>query len=165
MAVPEEISYRETIGPDDEASIRRIVGATKYFSEDEIDLAAELARERLEKDLASGYHFIFAERGGIVLGYTCFGPIPVTSSSYDLYWIAVHPDAQGAGLGKVLIVRTEERIRDLGGTRIYIETSGLDLYRPTRSFYLRCGYMEAAVLPDFYAPGDSKYIYVKQIQP
>jgi YVTN family beta-propeller protein len=29
---------------------------------------------------------------GQTLGYACFGPVPMTASSYDLYWIVVTPD-------------------------------------------------------------------------
>ena len=42
-----------------------------------------------------------------------------------------------------------------------IETSARELYRPTQRFYERCGYEAEARLKDFYAPGDSKIIYVK----
>ena len=36
-------------------------------------------------------------------------------------------------------------------------------YAPTRGFYLRCGYYQAALLKDFYAPGDDKVIYAKDV--
>ena len=52
-----------------------------------------------------------------------------------------------------------------GGTRIYVETSHRADYQATRGFYERCGYQLAAVLDDFYAPGDSKATYFKVIGP
>jgi hypothetical protein len=36
-----------------------------------------------------------ADHYGRLAGYTCFGPIPLTASSYDTYRIAVQPDFQG----------------------------------------------------------------------
>ncbi|MDY6910698.1 MAG: hypothetical protein SWC40_12285, partial [Thermodesulfobacteriota bacterium] len=39
------------------------------------------------------------------------------------------------------------------------------LYEPTRAFYHRCGYARAALLQDFYAPGDHKVIFVKVFPP
>ena len=35
--------------------------------------------------------------------------------------------------------------------------------RATRGFYQRMGFAEDARLPDFYGPGDSKVIYVKEL--
>ena len=123
----------------------------------------ELVTERLQKGAASGYHFIFADMQERTIAYSCFGPIPATKYSYDLYWIAVHANLRGQGLGKSLLSKSEQIIKDMGGQRIYIETSGRELYLPTRQFYLGCHYQEAAILTDFYAPGDAKYIYVKVV--
>ncbi|MBU0710853.1 GNAT family N-acetyltransferase [bacterium] len=155
--------WRNAVHPEDPEHVREIVSSTGFFSQDEIDIAVELVTERLEKGIESGYHFIFAEAAGKTVGYACFGPIPATQKNYDLYWIAVQNDYRGAGIGKQLLNISEEAIYQLGGARVYIETSGRDQYVSTRAFYLRCAYMEDAVLDDFYAPGDAKYIYVKKI--
>jgi ribosomal protein S18 acetylase RimI-like enzyme len=120
-------------------------------------------RQALKKGEMSGYHFIFLEMDKETVGYACFGPIPATEFSYDLYWIAVHKEYQNMGLGRILIVETEKAIQKMGGRRIYIETSGRVQYVSTRNFYIGCGYKEEAVMEDFYSPGDPKYIYLKVI--
>lgn len=158
-----EIYYRENVTSDDERAVRDIVQSTGFFSDDEIEIAAELVRERFQKGLESGYHFIFATSGDQTIGYSCFGPIPATLFSYDLYWIAVHHDWRGKGIGRGILEASENAISRLGGKRIYIETSGRDQYRPTRSFYLSCNYAEEAHLDHFYAPDDAKYFYVKAL--
>jgi GNAT superfamily N-acetyltransferase len=117
----------------------------------------------MHKGASSGYEFIFAEQAGEVLGYTCFGLIPCTLASYDLYWIAVDPRRQKCGLGQTLMRQTKETVRRLGGTRIYADTSGRSQYQPTRSFYLKCGFRLDALLKDFYAPADDKCIFVLQL--
>ncbi|HEY8505984.1 MAG TPA: GNAT family N-acetyltransferase [Gemmataceae bacterium] len=160
MSAP-AVEIREEVRPPDLDAVRAIVTSAGVFSPAEIDVAAELVAERLAKGAASGYEFLFAETGGRVIGYTCYGPIPATRSSYDLYWIAVAKDAHGRGLGRRLLAETERRVWECRGTRVYAETSGRPDYGPTRRFYERCGYAVAAVLPDFYAPGDGKVIYVK----
>ena len=137
---------------------------TGYFSADEIEVAVELVNEHLMKGAAaSGYHFIFAERYGHLAGYTCYGPVPATASSYDLYWIAVHPDFRRRGLGKMMLQETERIIRRSGGTRIYVDTSMRVQYASTRAFYEHCGYRLESALEDFYAPGEAKAIYRKSI--
>ena len=98
-----------------------------------------------------------------MIGYACFGPIPGTKESYDLYWIAVENEVRGSGLGKEILGKAEQGISELGGKRIYVETSSREQYEPTQAFYSKCGYEMEAVLKDFYSPGDDKIIYVKVI--
>lgn len=152
----------ETQAPDRDA-VRRIVESTGYFAPYEVDVAVELVDERLAKGLASGYYFLFAEREGETIGYACYGPIACTRHSYDLYWIAVDAAHQRSGWGRRLLAASEQRIRQAGGQRIYIETSNRAQYATTRAFYERCGYVCEAVLRDFYAPGDDKVIYVRAL--
>ncbi len=157
-------NFRADTRPDDEAAVRAIVAGTGFFRDDEIEIAAELVRDRIERGAASGYEFIFADTPGGTVGYACFGLIGCTIGSYDLYWIAVAPDAQGAGLGRRLLGEVERRVSAVGGRHLYAETSGTQRYEPTRRFYTSAGFTAAAELPDFYAPGDSKVIYRKAIQ-
>jgi GNAT superfamily N-acetyltransferase len=155
------ITFRYEVSPNDCRTVREIVASTDFFSQDELEVAVELVEERLAKGQASGYHFVFAERDGQVLGYTCYGPIALTAASYDLFWIAVNQAHQGQKIGKILLEKSEELILAAGGRQVYIETSNRGQYASTRGFYLRCGYREAAVLADFYDLGDDKVIYEK----
>lgn len=156
--------FRHEVRSGDIESVRCIVSATGFFTEEEIAVAMELVETALSDQASSPYRFLFAETEpeGVV-GYTCFGRIPCTASSFDLYWIAVTPACQGRGIGKALMGATEEVIRGMGGERIYIETASRALYRPTRLFYERCGYVREAMLADFYSRGDGKVIYVKRL--
>jgi ribosomal protein S18 acetylase RimI-like enzyme len=104
-----------------------------------------------------------ADYYGRLAGYVCFGPIPCTESSFDLYWIAVHPNFQERGLGRQLVTKSERRIRQLGGIRIYLDTSSRDQYAGTRAFYESCDYTVEAVQEDFYAKGDGRLIYCKKL--
>ncbi len=159
-----KLSYRSRVTPGDRDTVRAIVDSTGFFNSEELAIAVELVDERLSKGPESGYHFLFCEQGSSRdLGYTCFGRIPGTASSFDLYWIAVHRQFQGQGIGRELLGATENIIREMGGSRVYIETSSRGLYQPTQAFYERSGYAREAVLEDFYAPGDSKIIYVKEL--
>ncbi|MEW5802033.1 MAG: GNAT family N-acetyltransferase [bacterium] len=156
------ITYRNTVTQSDRESVREIIESSGFFFPEEVETAVELVEERLIKDIRSGYYFLFAEQAKRVIGYTCFGPIACTKASYDLYWIAVHNDFRGLGLGKKLLSKSEQTIATMGGQRIYIETSSKKQYEPTRLFYLHCGYQEEATLKDFYAPGDDKVIYCRK---
>ena len=157
------IAYREQLRPEDRDAVGRLVRATGFFSEQEIGIAVELVEERLAKGEASGYSFLFAESADRLLGYACFGPIPGTMNSFDLYWIAVDPGEQGHGTGRKLIAGAERIMAKRGARRIYADTSSRPQYNPTRAFYLACGYREAAFLADFYGPGDGKVIFIKEL--
>jgi ribosomal protein S18 acetylase RimI-like enzyme len=159
------LRLREAPEAGDPDRVRALVAATGFFSDEEIAVAAELVEERLARGMASGYSFLFAEEGPDrrLAGYSCYGRVPLTQASFDLYWIVVGPESQGAGLGRRLLAESEAAIAAVGGTALYAETSGRLQYAPTRSFYRRCGYREAAVLVDFYAPGDDKIIFAKRL--
>ncbi len=141
--------FRQNVTSNDPNNIREIVSSSGFFSEEEINIAAELAEEFLEKGAESEYFFVFAELDGKTVGYSCFGPIPATKFSFDLYWIAVHESERGKGLGKLIMTESEKAIQNLGGNRVYIETSGREQYLPTQNFYVACNCTKEAVLRDF----------------
>jgi ribosomal protein S18 acetylase RimI-like enzyme len=155
------ITYRQDVIAADCERVRDLVASSGFFSTDEIQVAAELVEEHLAKGLRSGYHFLFAEDRGRLLGYTCYGPIACTEDSFDLFWIVVQPELRGRGLGRRLLAETETLIQQQGGKRVYVETSSREQYAPTRGFYPACGYVLCATLKDFYREGDDKVIYVK----
>ena len=161
----EAIGFRRKILDADKTLVDSIIRSTGFFREDEIAVAVELVEERLCKGAESGYEFIFAELNGKTIGYSCFGLIPCTLHSFDLYWIAIHKEYMGRGIGKLLIKETETDIRELGGQGIYVETSSRELYTPTRVFYEKNGYSQKATFENFYDNGDHKVVYVKYIEP
>jgi GNAT superfamily N-acetyltransferase len=154
---------RRDVEPRDAQAVEDLVRATGVFSEAEALIARELVEERLDRGARSGYEFLFLDDEEGLLGYACFGPIPCTQESFDLYWIAVRPERHGKGVGRRILQAAEEEIARAGGTRIYVETSTRAAYDPTRAFYERCGYTRAATLDDFYAKGDGKAIYLKVV--
>jgi GNAT superfamily N-acetyltransferase len=157
------MSLRDGLHPDDVDAIRELVARTTVFSQAEVEIAVEVASAGLQSGDASGYHFFVAEEGGALAGFTAFGPIPATAASWDLYWIAVTPAGQRKRLGSRLLAASEARAEALGCRRIYVDTSGRADYAPARAFYERHAYRREATLADFYAPGDAKLIYLKQL--
>ena len=157
----QEVALRTGLVPSDRTAIHEILKTTGFFSQAEITIALELLDDGLQKRDSSDYKFLIAEVAGRVAGYACLSSIACTKSSWDLHWIAVSPNRQGLGIGRKLLVASEELARKHGATRMYVDTSGRAQYEPTRAFYERCDYERAAVLPDFYAPGDAKVVYLK----
>ena len=154
--------FREHATVEDLKAIEDILRSSGFFYEIEIPVAVSLLEAYLEEGDASGYHFIFADVDGKTVGYTCYGEIAGTESSYDLYWIAMHNECRGKGIGKQLLEKTHEVIRSKGGMLVVAETSSQEKYLPTRQFYLSTGYKEEGFVKDFYKPGDGRLTYVKR---
>jgi D-alanine-D-alanine ligase len=157
-----EITFREEVTDNDPENVRQIVLSTGFFHDYEIDVAVDLVKDTLILGSEEGYKFVFAEINGKTVGYCCFGLIPCTRASYDLYWIAVHNDYRGKGVGKQLLAKTEEAVVKANGIGLYIETSSKEIYHPTRQFYIDAGYATEVVIKDFYDIGDGKFLFSKR---
>lgn len=160
------MQWRTELRTGDSDAVRALVAETGFFSVEEQDVAVELVDETLSRGKASGYKFVFAdmpESRERLMGYVCFGAIPATEASFDLYWIAVAPGQQRSGLGARLIREAERLAKAQGALQMFVDTAGRDQYAPTRAFYERMGYRQAAVLDDFFALNDAKVIYVKTL--
>jgi ribosomal protein S18 acetylase RimI-like enzyme len=153
-----------TATKEDGPQIHIINASTSVFSQEEVECVDELWEEyQAHGSERSGYYFIVEKEDGRVLGYACYGPRALTDRTYDLYWIAVGPNARRGGLGRALLSATEEAVRSLGGRLLIVETSGLPKYAPTRAFYLATGYTLEATLKDFYSDGDDLVIFTKHL--
>jgi ribosomal protein S18 acetylase RimI-like enzyme len=144
----------------DRRRIEEITRAVRVFREDEVPVALEVFDGAVAG--SPDYLALGAMLDQRLVGWICWGPTPCTVGTYDLYWMAVDPTAQGAGIGAALVREMEGRLA--GSARlIVVETAGRPDYRPTRAFYEARGYRKAAIIPDFYAPGDDQVVYVKTL--
>jgi len=149
---------------DDGFQIHIITANSSVFSQEEVECVDELWEEYLSHgSKGSGYYFLVDKNGDHILGFACYGPRSLTSGTYDLYWIAVDPTARRGGVGRRLLSACEEAVRKLGGRLLVLETSGKELYEPTRNFYLSAGYMQEASIKDFYDIGDDLIIFTKNL--
>ena len=152
--------FRDYLLPADIENIGYIVSRTQVFSAEEIKIAQELVQEALEFGAAkTGYHFLMLEDSDkTVAGYACYGRIPLTEDSFDLYWIAIAPEYQGQGGASALLNEVKRRTINMGGARLYAETSGRPDYAAAHHMYEKAGFTLAARLKDFYRAGDDKLI-------
>jgi len=144
----------------DRASVESFMQRIGLFGPGELPVALEVFDAAVAGDPA--YHAVVAELDGRAAGWACWGPTPCTVGTYDMYWLAVDPAQQGAGVGSRLVAEMERR---LAGTArlIVVETAGRPDYQPTRAFYEARGYRRTATIPDFYALDDDLVVYVKRL--
>ncbi|GAB4458431.1 MAG: hypothetical protein Fur0028_12520 [Bacteroidales bacterium] len=159
----QNITLRYEPKESDPKVVEEIVRSSGFFREDEIIIAVELVQERLNKGKDSGYEFVFLELEGETLAYACFGAIPCSLVSYDLYWIATHNNFRGYGFGSIILTEVERIVKEQQGMYLYIETSLKGLYTATQKFYEKHRYEQKAVFDNFYDIGDGKIVYAKKL--
>ena len=151
----------------DRSGVFRILENAGNFTPEEVGTALELIDEWLDLGEHSGYltYVLDArdEESSEVLGYVCFGPTPLTESTYDLYWIAVDKSKHRGGVGKRLLKFAEEEIVRRGGKMLLVETSSQETYGGTIQFYEKTGYDLVGKIKEYYKPGDDKLIFAKRL--
>ena len=146
----------------DRPRLAELLAATGAFNADEVQVALSLFDVSTSED---DYEFLgaFDEESEKLIGYACFGATPATDGTYDLYWLAVDPAAQGRGVGTALMRAVEQKLVGRGARLLVVETSSRPDYEGTRRFYARSGYMEAARVRDFYAPADDRIVLTTRL--
>jgi GNAT superfamily N-acetyltransferase len=149
----------------DREKILDLLRQTAVFNEQEINIAMEIVDLALTKRDRGEYQaFCYYDSEDQFVGYICFGPIPLTDFSYDLYWLAVNKNVTGKGVAAELVRFMEERVAGQGGRKIYVDTSATPQYGTARAFYEKQGYRVSCVLDDFYREGDHKIIFMKDLE-
>jgi len=147
----------------DRNRILNITRGVGNFTEKEIKVSMEVFDQSCE-DNGEYTTLCVVDDYDIAVGYASFGLIPLTESSYDLYWIAVDRGQQQRGYGHMLLDRVETEVIDGGGDSLFVETSSESDYICSRQFYEKRGYSKVATISDFYWKGNDKIIYVKKLR-
>jgi GNAT superfamily N-acetyltransferase len=149
--------------PADREPIGRILHAAGVFAAEEVAVGLELVDETLSPGPSTDYRWVVAERDGRVAGFACFGLVPMTRGTFDLYWIAVDPPARGTPVAGLLDDAVTAAVRRLGGRWLLAETSSTPGYEPARRFYRKRGYTLLGRIPDFYRLGDDRLTFGKRL--
>ena len=142
--------------------IAELIERAGVFVQIDVDCVRELLADYFGKPDHGGYRFIVYRKGERVLGMACYGATPLTDGTFDLYWLAVAPEARREGIGCALLDEVEADLRRQGARLLVVETSGSPAYEPARRFYQARGYHNQATIPDFYMPGDDLVIYTRR---
>jgi ribosomal protein S18 acetylase RimI-like enzyme len=150
---------------DDREAIVEIVRATGNFNEEEVAIAAELVDACLNNPNQTDYFTFVAtdEATGRVSGFLIVGPTPATTGTFDMYWIASHPDFYGRGISQALDRQAADFVRERSGYLLIAETSSQPSYERTRAFYAKQGYDVLSRIADYYKPGDDLIVYGKRV--
>jgi len=154
---------KETIRPihtDDLDRLKEIIDLNELFPSELLDDMIQPYFEESSED----EFWVTYEGNGVPVAIAYYAPERMTSGTYNLYLIAIHPDFQGKGIGWDMLNFVENHLRDRGERILLIETSGLPEFEKTRDFYKKNNYHQEAVVREFYAEGEDKIIFWKSLQ-
>lgn len=146
--------------------IKQIAVDANMFGIEEVGFFDELLSGCLDGSLVDHRWLVIDDPHGQVAAAAYYAPEPFADRMWNLYFIATAPEAQGQGLGDLLIDEIERDLRAQGGevARVLIvETSSTDQYARTRDFYRGRGCDEEARIRQFYGPGDDKIVFWKSL--
>lgn len=149
--------------PADTPALLALAEATKVFKPHEIVALNEVLDDYHEANHEEQHCCVTVEEAGQIIGFAYYAPADMTDRTWYLYWIAVRVDLQAKGTGSRLIAYVEEDIFRKNGRLLLIETSSLPHYLPTRRFYQKLNYEQAAVIRDFYADNDDLVVFRKHL--
>lgn len=168
---------------EDRKQVIELVTATKNFNEAEVAIAQELIDICVEQPEQQDYYAFVEEVADNmspatppsqvtqgtpltdtrIAGFLLLGPTPATTGTYDMYWIAVHPEFYGRGIAQSLDQFAVQFVRERNGYWLIAETSGQAAYERTRAFYTKQGYQILAQIPDYYKKDDALIIFGKRL--
>lgn len=134
------------------------------FSREETLVALEVFDAGIASPDPEGYALFGADAGGELLGYICVGRVPMTASTWDMYWLCIQPDALRRGVGRSLVGHAESHVVAHGGLRLAVQTSGRADYAPVRAFYAAMGYKLAGRIPDYFHERDDGLFYYRVLR-
>jgi ribosomal protein S18 acetylase RimI-like enzyme len=149
--------------PEDTHALLALTAETGFFKPLEIDTLHHVLQDYHELSQAEGERCFVREMDGTILGFVFYAPEPMTEGSWSLWWIVVRSGIQGKGVGGELLRFVEEDVRGHGARVLWVETTGLPHYEPTRRFYLKHGYEIEAHLRDYYADADDQILFRKRM--
>ena len=147
----------------DRLPVIELLRATSNFCPKELDVAAELMDAVVDNPAQKDYFAFVEEQAGQVRGLLILGPVPATAGTWDMYWIAVHPDFYGQGVAQSLERWAESMVRERQGYWLLAETSSQPGYERTRAFYVKQGYAVLARIADYYKPADDLIVFGKRL--
>lgn len=144
--------------PDDTAALLALANAAIGFSPDELNELSQTLTDYFDGS-SDAFWLVDDDNGPVAAAYCA--PERMTNGTWNLLFIAVHPEHQGQGRGTAMVQYVEETLTVKGAHLLLVET--LASFEQTRAFYRRCGYEEEARIRNFYEVGADKIIYVKAL--
>ena len=141
QAAPEGFRFRMYAPGDIDAWVEIYRAADRFNT-----ITPELFRNDFGGDesvIARRMLFLVDAKSGAVAGTSTAWHDPGSDPALGrVHWVAIRPELQGRGLGKLLLARTLQLLKQLGHSRAYLITSTARI--PAISMYLKFGFYPVA---------------------
>lgn len=148
---------RPTVEADHDALIA-LATASGLFDAEQTGLLSSLLKSTGESDV-----WFTDDQGTGPVGVAYMAPEKMTHGTWNLYWIAVHPDHQQQGRGTAILAHVEQWLRCRQERLLLVETAGTDDFDYVRNFYTANGFENEARIRDYYDTGIDKIIFRKSL--
>jgi ribosomal protein S18 acetylase RimI-like enzyme len=125
------------------------------------DMVGDMAEPFLSGE--SPPFWLVAVRESKTIAFAYCEPERMTEGTYNLLAIAVGSEHQRSGAGAALVRHLEAALRQGCARLLLVETSTDPDQNGARAFYAKEGFAEEARIRDFYAPGQTKVVFWKQL--
>ncbi len=152
--------------PSDTSALVELAISTGLFTAKEADALLRTTLDAAHAgSLGQGHEVrvLDDDATGRPAGWTYLAPDANADRVWNLWWIGVAPSLHGRGIGASLLAWVEDHATNAGGRILLIETSSLAKLARTRAFYAKRAYVACGQVPDFYAAGDDKVIFVRRL--
>src|SRR5258708_2360184 len=122
----------------------------EIFSQEDQKMWREALLKVLLHELPHTQVFVCVDAGSVV-GAIMFHEDQQSQNHYwEIDWLVVRSSSQGQGLGKLLVDKALDVIKDKEGTHVYLHKSTAHHNEHTKAFYAKMKFRELAVFPDYY---------------
>jgi ribosomal protein S18 acetylase RimI-like enzyme len=154
-----------TVEPTERSALLAVAVQTGLFSAGDAEALLGSVLDQLEAGTLPAGHAALVCRprpSAPIAGWTYFAPDQYADGVWNVWWLGVSPESQGAGVGQSLLRAAESLAHAAGARVVVVETSSRDPLARARTFYAKEGYAECGRVPDFYGDGDHKVIFSRR---
>ncbi len=90
-------------------------------------------------------------------------PEKLTDGTYNLLALGVSAIAQRKGVASEMMKYIEQLLKNKDGRILIVETSSDEAQMGARHFYKQIGYIQEAVIRDFWKDGEDKIVFCKRL--
>ncbi len=139
--------------------LKKVVDSSELFPSEYLDeMIADYFNNTDSQDIWFAY---IDDNKPVAIGYCV--PEKLTDGTYNLLAIGVSEDYQKKGIASEMMKYIEQMLKQIDGRILIVETSSDNAQFGARIFYQKIGYIQSAVIKDFWKDGEDKIVFWKRL--